>query len=373
MGVAKSCGAEDEMSEIEDLFQPHLRSLVPYSTARDEFGEEAAIKLDANENPNDWLGAIFSASEWSREVNRYPDPHSMRLRIKLAELKGLKPEQIFVGNGSDEAIDLITKLFVCPQREKIVIMPPTYGMYAVSAATNNVEVVRVSLTVPTTTESFQPDLERIAEVAKVPNVKMLFVCSPNNPTGNAFSPESIRQILEIFPGIVVIDEAYQDFSSKPSSIELLNAFPRLVVIQTLSKAWGLAGLRVGLAYAGEQIIGAMNRIKPPYNINILSQRLALIALQHNLQMKNVVSIILRERDFLETGLKQLPIVHTVYPSDTNFLLVRFQESSRIFKLLISKGIVVRDRSQEMHCKNCLRITVGTSLQNAQLLEVLSKA
>lgn len=345
------------MAELQDLLRPHLRKLVPYASARDEFSGEAAIFLDANEN------SMGSAT--AEDYNRYPDPYQYRVKRLLAKLKCVKQDQIFLGNGSDEAIDLLMRAFCEPGQDHIIILPPTYGMYKVSADINNVEVKEVLLST-----DFQPRVEDILALANE-HSKLLFICSPNNPTGNLQSAEAIQQLLEGFPGLVVVDEAYIDFTGVDSWTEQLEKYPRLVVLQTFSKAWGLAALRLGMAFASPELIGILNKIKPPYNISALTQEHAIEALHSFDKMKKQLSLILHEREQLVKELQGLPLVKQVYPSDANFVMVKVPEARRVYEYLVSKGIIVRDRSRVVLCEGCLRITVGAPGENEQLLEELT--
>lgn len=338
---------------IESLLRPNIRRLQPYASARHEFAGEARVFLDANENPFD------------NGLNRYPDPVATPLRHRIAALKGVSPEQVFAGNGSDEAIDLLLRLFCEPRRDAIVVLPPTYGMYEVSAAIADVEVVRVPLQ-----PDFEPDVEAILARADA-HTRLLFLCRPNNPTGNLFAERQVRRLVENFPGIVVIDEAYIDFCREASLLSWIADYPNLVVLQTLSKAWGLAGIRLGVAFAQAPLIGWMNAVKPPYNVNQLTQNAALEALAQPERMQQQVAVIVRERDRLAERLAALPFVQQVYPSQANFLLVRVDAPRRLYDFLAEKGIVVRDRSRQPLCEGCLRITVGTPEENAALLEALN--
>ncbi len=338
---------------IESLLRPNIRRLKPYASARHEFAGEARVFLDANENPFD------------NGLNRYPDPVATPLRRRIAALKGVAPEQIFVGNGSDEAIDLLLRLFCEPRRDAIVVLPPTYGMYEVSAAIADVEVVRLTLR-----PDFEPDVEAILARADT-RTRLLFLCRPNNPTGNLFAERQVKKLIEAFPGIVVLDEAYIDFCPEASLLPWIADHPNLVVLQTLSKAWGLAGIRLGMAFAQAPLIGWMNAVKPPYNVNQLTQNAALEALARPERMREQVAVIVRERARLAEALAALPFVEQVFPSQANFLLVRVAAPRRLYDFLAKKGIVVRDRSRQPLCEGCLRITVGTPEENAALIEALN--
>lgn len=346
------------MAELQTLLRPHLRKLVPYASARDEFSGEAAVFLDANEN------SMGSAT--AEDYNRYPDPYQYRVKRILAKLKCVKQEQIFLGNGSDEAIDLLMRAFCEPGKDHIIILPPTYGMYKVSADINNVEVRELLLS-----PDYQPQVDQILAAANE-HSKLLFICSPNNPTGNLQDGEAIRRLLEGFPGLVVVDEAYIDFAGVDSWTEKLEDYPNLVVLQTFSKAWGLAALRLGIAFASPELIGILNKIKPPYNISVLTQEHAIEALHSYDKMKKQVSLILHEREQLIKELEGLPLVEKVYPSDANFVMAKVAEARKVYEYLVSKGIIVRDRSRVVLCEGCLRITVGAPGENEQLLEQLSQ-
>jgi histidinol-phosphate aminotransferase len=333
-----------------DLIRPNIRQLQPYRSARSEFQGLASVWLDANENP------------FNNGFNRYPDPKAFGLRAKLARLKGLEPEQVFVGNGSDEVIDLLFRLFCVPGRDEVLVCPPTYGMYAVAAGIQDVLVKEVELD----TEG-QPQVEKIL-AALTENTKLLFLCSPNNPTGQLIDPAKIERLLREFPGILVIDEAYIDFAEAPSWIEELESYPRLVVMQTFSKAWGRAGIRLGMAYAHATLIEWLDRIKPPYNVNVLTQGEGFRALSQLPKMKQEVARIIRERSRMAQILPQLPGVLEVYPSEANFLLVRCEVLRPLRDFLADQGIVVRVRAGLPVFGDCLRITIGTDSENTKLIE-----
>lgn len=339
---------------ILEKIRPNIRDLQPYSSARDEFEGDGEVFLDANENP------------YQTMVNRYPDPYQRAVKKQLAVLKNVTDKQIFLGNGSDEAIDLIIRMFCEPGKDNIVTSDPTYGMYQVSAAINNIEVKKAPLT---------PDFEFLAGdmlAATDTNTKVAFVCSPNNPSGNALDRQQVIKLLKLFNGIVVVDEAYIDFSSTSSFVDQLNKFSNLIVLQTFSKAWGMAGLRLGMAYASEELVCILNKVKPPYNINILTQTEVLKKLKRPETVVNQVKQILQQRERLESELSHLPMVEKVFPSDSNFLLARFKHASDIFKYLIQREIIVRDRTKVRNCENCLRITVGTEEENKTLLTALKE-
>lgn len=343
--------------QLQTLLRPNIEKLVPYSSARDEFHGEARIFLDANENS---IGSPLM--KW---YNRYPDPYQQKLKQKISQVKGVPPENIFIGNGSDECIDLLYRSFCNPGKDNVIIVPPTYGMYEVSAAINDVEVRKAPLL-----ENFQLDLLHM-ETLVDEHTKIIWICSPNNPTGNAMQHEDIETILNNFNGLVVVDEAYINFARQRSFISLLNEYPNLVVMQTLSKAWGLAGLRLGMAFASAEIVAVLNKVKPPYNISEPVQDLVLQALGRLEEVNEMIREIVRERERLATALKALALVQHVYPSDANFLLVRVTDARAVYGYLLANQIVVRDRSKVMLCDNCLRITVGTARENDELLNVLN--
>lgn len=344
------------MFDINRIVRNNIRNLVPYSSARDEFHGEAKVYLDANENS---LGSPLL--KW---YNRYPDPQQLALKEKITRIKGITAEHIFLGNGSDEAIDILYRAFCEPGRDNVIICPPTYGMYEVSANINDVAVKKVPLT-----PGFQLDLEALEEAVDA-QTRIIWLCSPNNPTGNSLDRGDIELVLNNFDGLVVIDEAYVNFSRQRSFIPDLADYPNLVILQTLSKAWGLAALRVGMAFASAAVIEIMNRIKPPYNINEASQKLAADALGEVEQVNEMIRILVSERDRLEAALTSQGKVITVFPSDANFLLVRVPDARRLYEFLLGRGIVVRDRSSQPGCADCLRITVGTPAENDLLLSAL---
>lgn len=339
--------------DLQKLVRQNILSLKPYSSARDEFSGEAGVFLDANENP-------FG------DLNRYPDPHQQTLKDKLKDIKKLTSKQVFIGNGSDEVIDLLIRIFCNPSIDKIVVCPPTYGMYEVAANINDVMVLSVPLT-----HDFQLDTEALQQVISQsePNkLKLIFLCTPNNPTGNSI--DNIEWVLANFNGIVVVDEAYIDFSERTSFIEKLVLYPNLVVVQTFSKAWGLAAARIGIAYASETIIALMQKVKPPYNVSSLNQEAALKALDNEHVIVHQKAHILEQRTYLETSLSQLPIVKKVFPSDANFILIEVEDADKLYEHLVIKNIVVRNRNTII--KNCLRITIGTIVENQYLIEVLKR-
>ena len=345
--------------DLNSLVRENIKKLIPYSSARNEFHGEAKIFLDANENS---LGSPLP--KW---YNRYPDPLQLKVKEKLSEIKGVPVPNIFLGNGSDECIDLLIRAFCEPGGiDNIIICPPTYGMYQVFANINNVEVKKVNLT-----SAFQLNLNAFESVID-DHTKMIFLCSPNNPTGNSLYYEEVEALMNNYFGLVVIDEAYINFSRQKSFVPAIKDYPGLVVLQTLSKAWGLAALRVGVALASEEIVSILNKIKPPYNINQASQDLVLKALDEIGQVNNMIIELVGQRNELEMELNDLPVVQDIFPSDANFLLVKVTDPKGIYQYLLSKGIVVRDRSRVEMCEGCLRITVGTKAENEQLIESLKK-
>jgi histidinol-phosphate aminotransferase len=345
------------MADISHLLRDHIKKLVPYASARDEFSGTANIFLDANENS---LGSPISPA-----YNRYPDPHQVKIKEQLTQIKGLPARNIFLGNGSDECIDLLYRAFCYPGKDNIIIHPPTYGMYEVSAQIHDVEVRRAPLT-----EKFDLDLTTMEGLVDE-HTKIIWICSPNNPTGNAFNSQDIEMILNNFDGLVVIDEAYINFSRRQSLIRELTEYPNLVILQTLSKAWGLAGLRLGMAFASEFVVEVLNRIKPPYNIGQATQSLVQEALQKTAAVNEMIREIVRMRNELAENLNRLSSVLHVYPSEANFLLVKIKEARKVYEMLLNSGIVVRDRSSAHGCADCLRITIGTKEQNEKLLDTLS--
>lgn len=345
-------------AKINALLRPNIRALRPYSSARDEFeGGDACIFLDANENS-------FGGPPGTC-YHRYPDPHAKALKNALARLKGVGPESVFLGNGSDEAIDLLIRAFCEPDKDHVIIMPPAYGMYAVQANIQGAGIRQVPLL-----PDFSPDAAAIRKTVDV-HSKLLFLCSPNNPSGNCLSEDFIGKMLGDFPGLVVLDEAYADFSENPSWVSRIGEFPNLVVLQTLSKAWGLAGLRIGVAFANPFVINILNKIKYPYNLNSATVQLALKALKNEAAMRGKVVSLLAGRAWLEAALPAIPCVRKVFPSQANFLLVRVTDADAVYAYLLGRGIVVRNRSREIRCENCLRITVGTPEENEQLIEALT--
>jgi histidinol-phosphate aminotransferase len=346
------------MFDLKKLLRDNIRELVPYSSARDDFKGEAQIFLDANENS---LGSPLR--KW---YNRYPDPHQWKVKEALGKIKGVTPQHIFLGNGSDECIDLLYRAFCVPGKDNVIINPPTYGMYEVSAHINDVEVRRALLL-----DDFQLDLVHLERLVDE-RTKVIWICSPNNPTANSMNRRDIEIILNNFPGLVVIDEAYINFSRHRSFIQELTDYPNLVVLQTMSKAWGLAGLRLGMAFASEAIIDVYNKVKSPYNVNKATQELALKALEEVGQVNEMIRMLVAMREQLAHELAGLSFVQTVYPSDANFLLIKTTDARGLYDYLLLEGIVVRDRSKVELCGGCLRITVGTERENAGLIGVLRK-
>lgn len=345
------------MFDLNKLLRDNIRQLVPYSSARDEFKGSAQVFLDANENS---FGSPLPVS-----YNRYPDPMQWPLKYKLADIKGVPPQHIFLGNGSDEVIDVLYRALCNPGVDNVILCPPTYGMYEVSAHINDVVIRNVSLT-----EDFQLDMPALQQAIDE-HTKLIFICSPNNPTGNSINRDDIELLLNNFNGVLVVDEAYINFARQKTFIQELTEYPNLVVMQTLSKAWGLAALRVGMAFASEEIINVMNKIKPPYNISQAAQELTLQALDNVKQVNEWIRETVIERDKLAAALEQLPLVLKVYPSDANFVLARTTDAKAIYQHLVGQGIVVRDRSRVELCAGCLRITVGTPEENETLINALS--
>ena len=338
--------------DLNKLLRPNIRQLKPYSSARNEFKGEASVFLDANENP------------FNPPYNRYPDPLQWEVKEKIAQIKGVSPENILLGVGSDEPIDLLFRAFCRPGINNVVAIDPTYGMYKVCADINDVEYRPVVLN-----EDFDFSPDKLLDACDE-NTKLIFLCSPNNPTGNALSVTKIVEVLTRFSGIVIVDEAYIDFSSQPSFLKKLNEYPNLVVLQTFSKAWGSAGIRLGMAFASSEIISIFNKIKYPYNINKLTQEHALILLSHQDQVRLWVKELIDERNELARQLAAFSFINKIYPSDANFLLVKTNDAQRLYNYLVTKGIIVRNRSNITLCMGCIRITVGTSEQNQILLDAL---
>lgn len=342
------------MTELDQLVRASVLQMKPYSSARDEFQGEASVFLDANENP------------FNTPYNRYPDPMQWAVKEQIALLKGVQKENILLGNGSDEPIDLLMRAFCDPGKDAVTSVTPSYGMYEVSAEVNNVEFRKVRLT-----PDFDLDADELLRVAGRDS-KLIYLCSPNNPSGNNLSRKAIYKVLTEFHGLVVVDEAYIDFSSGPSFLGELQKYPNLVVLQTFSKAWGAAAIRLGMAFASPEIIALLNKIKYPYNINQLTQEYALRLIADEERMKEQLVCILKGRTWLERRLRELPCVKRIYPSDANFILVRVTDANGIYNRLVAQGIIVRNRTNVTLCEGCLRITVGTEEENKKLIEELEK-
>lgn len=344
--------------DINSLLRENIKNLTPYSSARDEFQGEASVFLDANENS---FGSPLDTA-----YNRYPDPLQWKLKEKISTIKGVPPQNIFIGNGSDEAIDILFRAFCNPGVDNVIIVPPTYGMYEVSANINDVKIKKINLL-----PDFQLDLEGIAEAIDK-NTKMIFICSPNNPTGNSINRQDIETVLSNFPGLVVIDEAYINFSRQKTFIQELTEYSNLVVLQTLSKAWGLAALRIGMAFACGDIIDVYNKVKPPYNISQATQELALEALNNIQQVNDWIKETVQQRAILAQELSTVSIVEKVYPSDANFILAKIKYADYLYNFLVDRGIIVRNRSKVVLCEDSLRITVGTPEENEILIKAIKE-
>jgi histidinol-phosphate aminotransferase len=341
--------------DINQLQRENVKNLQPYSSARNEYSGRDAIFLDANENPN------------NAPYNRYPDPLQLKVKHKISEIKGIEPDRMFLGNGSDEAIDLLIRAFCQPGTDNILSIDPTYGMYQVCADINDVRLIKVLLT-----SDFQLDVAAMLNAADR-NTKMVFLCSPNNPTSNSFEEKDILQIVERFEGLVVLDEAYIDFSKQKGFLKRIDEYQNLVILQTFSKAWSLAGIRLGMCFADSRVISIMNKIKYPYNVNLLTLAIALDALLLKSQVKDKwIEEILSERERISKELAAFSNVLQVYPSDANFLLVRFSNSGELYQYLRNKKIIVRDRSKANLCEGCLRITIGTKEENDTLLRAMKE-
>jgi len=338
--------------KLENLIRKNLKTLTPYSSARDEFSGTSSVFLDANENPFD------------NGVNRYPDPQQWNLKARLSEIKGIAIENMILGNGSDEVIDLLLRAFCEPKQDKIIICKPTYGMYQVAAQINDLKICDLELDA-----NFQPDVKAILENN---DAKLLFLCSPNNPTGNLIDKEILIKLLSEFNGIIVLDEAYIDFAIDASMMKELNRFPNLVILQTLSKAWGMAGIRLGMGFASIEIIDLLNKIKPPYNVNSLTQEKALELLKDEKCFEKEVELMLQEKKWMSKKLRSFTFVEKVFPSQANFILIRVKDANALYQFLIEKGIVIRNRTTVTLLENCLRISIGTPAENQQLFEVLRK-
>ncbi len=340
--------------EISNIIRPAIQSLKPYSSARDEFqgNTDAMTFLDANENP------------FENGVNRYPDPQQGKLKFILSEIKNISTEKILLGNGSDEVLDLIFRAFCEPNQDNVITLPPTYGMYSVLANINAIAIKEVQLS-----SNFQPKVAGILNTQDG-NSKLLFICSPNNPTANSFDADKIEKLISEFKGIVVIDEAYIDFSNEASWISRLSEFPNLIVTQTLSKAYGMAGIRLGICYASEEIISVLNSIKPPYNVNELTQLKAIERLSNIEKIQQEIKKLVSDRNQLSEALLTINFVEKIYPSDANFVLLKVDDATKRYNQLIEKGIVIRNRTNQVLCDNCLRITVGTSHEVDVLITAL---
>ena len=343
------------MKTIEELTRPNIRKLKPYSSARDEYkGATASVFLDANENP------------YNAPHNRYPDPMQWELKSRLSQIKHVKPEHIFLGNGSDEAIDLVFRAFCEPGKDNVVAIDPTYGMYQVCAEVNDVEYRKVLLD-----EHFQFSAEKLLQATDA-RTKLIFLCSPNNPTGNDLLRQEIEKVIRTFDGLVILDEAYNDFSEAPTFLSELERSPNLIVLQTFSKAWGCAAIRLGMAFASPEIVGILNKIKYPYNVNQLTQQQAITMLQKHYEIERWVKTLKEERGYLAESFAKLPCTVKVYPTDANFFLAKVTDAVKIYRYLVGEGIIVRNRHSVTLCGNCLRITVGTRLENDTLLEALKR-
>jgi histidinol-phosphate aminotransferase len=341
--------------DINNLIRENVKSMKPYSSARDEFEDfdtSDMIFLDANENP------------FQNGVNRYPDPQQKTVKGVLAELKKVEQNQILLGNGSDEVLDLLFRAFCEPNRDNVITLPPTYGMYGVLANLNAIENKEILLN-----QDFQPNVEAILDAVDK-NTKMIFLCSPNNPTGNSFSDESISLLLEQFNGLIVLDEAYIDFSEKESWLQKIKQYPNLVITQTLSKAYGMAGIRLGILYASASIIAILNKIKPPYNVNELTQQKALTRILDTISLQYEIHCIKEERDKLLQQLQEIKYVEKVYPTEANFILIKVDDATKRYNQLIEKGIVIRNRTTQPLCENTLRLTIGTAKENLKLINTL---
>ncbi|MBQ0029696.1 MAG: histidinol-phosphate transaminase [Bacteroidales bacterium] len=340
--------------DLKRLVRPNIWNLAPYSCARTEFTGEASTFLDANENP------------YNANINRYPDPFQIDVKKKIVSIKGASVENICLGNGSDETIDLMYRIFCEPVVDNVVAIDPTYGMYRVCADINNVEYRSVLLD-----ENFNFSAGNMLAKADA-HTKIMWLCTPNNPTGNALNTEEIKDLIKEFSGIVVLDEAYIDFSSKPSFVKNLAEYPNLVILQTFSKAWGCAGIRLGMAFASTEIIDLMNKVKYPYNINILTQERISSMLDQPKQVEEWKKILLNERETLGHNLASLQYVEKIYPSDANFLLVKVDDANKLYQFLVSKGVIVRNRNSVSLCKGCVRITVGSPEENTELLKAMKE-
>ncbi len=342
------------MKQLEQLLRPNIINLKPYSSARDEYTGEPGIFLDANENP------------YNSPFNRYPDPYQRQLKVKIGKLKNIDPSCIFLGNGSDEPIDIAYRAFCEPGKDNVVSIDPTYGMYQVAGDINNVEVRKTLLT-----SDFQLNVNALLQRTDE-NTKLMFLCSPNNPTGNCFKTDDIEDILSKFEGIVILDEAYIDFAPEKSFLPKLNKYPNLIILQTFSKAWGMAGLRLGMAFAQPQIVKVFSKVKYPYNLNILSQQKALELIENARLTENWVLNLNKEKENIASQLSKFKFVEKIFPSDANFLLIKTPEPRKIYDYLINKQIIIRDRSNISLCSGCLRITIGSPDENKSLIDTLKK-
>jgi len=343
------------MKALKELTRPNIWDLKPYSSARDEYkGAEATVFLDANENP------------YNNPFNRYPDPLQRDLKDLLAPIKGVKSENIFLGNGSDEAIDLVYRAFCEPEKDNVVAIDPTYGMYKVCADVNNVDYRNVLLD-----ENYQFSADNLL-AATDERTKLIFLCSPNNPTGNDLLQSEIEKVINEFEGLVILDEAYNDFSDRPSYLSQLDKYPNLIILQTFSKAYGCAAIRLGMAFASKEIIDILNKIKYPYNVNLLTQQQAMNMLKDYSQVEAWVKTLIEERAYLENEFIALASTEKIFPSDANFFLAKVSDAKAIYNYLVAKGIIVRNRTSITLCKDCLRVTVGTREENNQLLESLKQ-
>jgi histidinol-phosphate aminotransferase len=338
------------MIELNNLIRDNIKALKPYASARDEFSGTDGIFLDANENPYG-------------DLNRYPDPYQTELKIALGKVKNVNSNSIFIGNGSDEVIDLLYRIFCNPGKDKALTFAPTYGMYDVSAAINDVELIKLELD-----EDFVLNFDKLAPFLKDNSLKLILICSPNNPTGNSFDFTTIERIIANFNGIVLVDEAYIDFSTSLSTTELIGKYSNLIVSQTFSKARGLAAARVGIAYSNPEMIALLNKVKPPYNVSLLNQQAAISALKNETQFEANKQLILAEKETLKNQLNALEIVVRIYPSDANFFLVEVKDANRVYQNLVNQKIIVRNRNQVV--RNCIRITVGSASENQQLINAL---
>ena len=342
--------------DLENIVRENISKMKPYSSARDEYVQSSSdiVFLDANENP------------FQNGVNRYPDPKQQSVKELLSDLKGVPTNQILLGNGSDEVLDLIFRAFCEPKEDNVILLPPTYGMYGVLANLNDIEIKEVLLS-----DTFDLRVEETFEMINQ-NSKIIFLCSPNNPTANSFSTDKIQQIVKKFKGLVVVDEAYIDFSSKESWLTKLNQYPNLIITQTLSKAFGMAGIRLGICYASKEVVDVLNRIKPPYNVNELTQQKAKKRLLNYEEVEKEVSTILIERTRLEQELKSVTFISKIYPSEANFILIKVDDADKRYSQLIEKGIVIRNRTTQPLCENTLRLTVGTKEENKKLMQALKQ-